>query len=544
MGPLQQMISKHGALCFVLHSHIPYVRGTGHWPHGEVWLYEAIAETYLPILESLGRLQSQKLPVQLTLSLTPVLLEQLTDERIKDGFLAYVGERAEAAEADRRYFERSGQPAMQALAEGHLAFYRDSRRAFESRFGGDLVAAFRRLQENGMIELAVSAATHGYLPLLGDASVRLQLRTAGAAYERHFGRSPAAIWLPECGYRPGLEDLLEANGLRLFFAETFMVTGGQPSGVADQRSAGAYASLNPMAENAALLGQPILRSAHQAYYVDGSQVAVLGRDETTGRQVWSGAHGYPGDGAYREFHKQHPRSGLRYWRVTDPSVGLDRKEVYDEGAASRRTLAHANHFTSLVETELSMALESGEESPILVAAYDTELFGHWWAEGVSWLEAVIRKFGPRSDVHLVSASSFVDAHQPQRSVIIPEGSWGVGGGHYVWNNPANAWIWPQIASAESRLAEYAAEDEPDPARKRLLDQAARELLLMQASDWPFLMTSGQAAEFPAERFREHHARFEACLAACENATVDQTLAPVLWEEDRVFPEMDYRWLNP
>jgi 1,4-alpha-glucan branching enzyme len=538
------MNGKQGALCFVLHSHIPYVRGTGPWPHGEVWLYEAIAETYIPLLKSLGRLQSQLLPVQLTLSLTPVLLEQLADERIKSGFMAYAGQRAEAAEADRRYLERSGQPAMQALAERHLAFYRESRRAFESRFAGDLVSAFGRLQEDGVIEVATSAATHGYLPLLGDASVRLQLRTAVAAYQRHFGRNPAAIWLPECGYRPGLEGLLEASGLCLFFAETFMVTGGQPAGVADQSGAGAYASLNALPEIATLQGQPQLRSAHHAYYVDGSQVAVLGRDETTGSQVWSGAHGYPGDGAYREFHKQHRRSGLRYWRVTDHSAGLDQKQIYDEKLAARRMLAHANHFTALVEAKLNSALESGEESPVLVAAYDTELFGHWWAEGVPWLEAVMRRLGSTAVVNLVSASGYVDAYQPETSVIVPEGSWGVGGGHYVWNNQANSWIWPEIASAESRLANYANQGELDPARKRLLDQAARELLLMQASDWPFLMTSGQAAEFASERFAEHHARFEECLAACESATVDRTLAPALWEEDRVFPEMDYRWLNP
>ncbi len=340
------MSSRQGALSFVLHSHIPYVRGTGAWPHGEVWLYEAMAETYLPLLVSLNRLVSEGLPVHLTVSLTPILLDQLADARIQQGFMAYTSQRAEAADADRRYFERTGQPALQALARRYVAFYRESRRTFEARFGGDLVSAFGALQDDGVIEIATSAATHGYLPLLGDPSVRLQLRTAVEGYKRHFGRKPVAIWLPECGYRPGLETHLAARGLRLFFTETFMITGGRPAGVADQDWSGVYAMLRSVPESPAVKASEELRSAHRAYFVEGSDVAVIGRDERTGSQVWSGALGYPGDGAYREFHKQSPRSGLRYWRVTDHMAGLDRKQIYEEQLAERRVLGHANHFMS------------------------------------------------------------------------------------------------------------------------------------------------------------------------------------------------------
>ncbi len=539
----RSMSGQQGALSFVLHSHIPYVRGTGSWPHGEVWLYEAMAETYLPLLNALHRLDKRQIRAHLTLSLTPVLLDQLADDRIQRGFMAYAGQRAEAAEADRAYFERTGQPAMQALAEQHLSFYRESGRAFESRFDGDLVSAFGALQDDGLIEIATSAATHGYLPLLGDASVRLQLKTAVAGYERHFGRRPQAIWLPECGYRPGLEDHLQANGLQLFFAETFMVTGGRPSGVADQSRSGAYASLVDVPEHAPAGEQAALRSAHRAYFVDGSQVAVLGRDEKTGSQVWSGAYGYPGDGAYREFHKQSDRSGLRYWCVTDYAAGLDQKQIYDEKLAAKRVAAHAAHFVDLVHSELQHAFDSGEETPILLAAYDTELFGHWWAEGISWLETVLGRAAWVDDFHLVSASEYVAANPPDASVAVPEGSWGAGGGHDVWDNAATAWVWPEIKAAERDLAHKAGLADHDASGEILLNQAARELLLMQASDWPFLITSGQAESFASDRFRAHHARFKACMAAIDSDSPDPGLARRLFDEDHVFPDIDYRWLN-
>lgn len=535
------MSPTKGSLCIVLHSHIPYVRGSGPWPHGEVWLYEAMAETYIPLLIMLRSLAKNHLPVRLTLCLTPILLDQLADTRVQNGFTAYLAERAGAADADHRYFERTGQTDLQWLAGHHVDFYRDTRRAFKTTFSGDLVSAFADLQDDGVVEIATSAATHGYLPLLGDASVGLQLSTAVAGYERHFARSPQVVWLPECGYRAGLEAQLETRGLRLFFAETFMVTGGMPTGVADQGPFGAYPSA--WASSGASSESPgPLRSPHRAYLVDDSDVAVIGRDARTGSQVWSGASGYPGDGAYREFHKQSARSGLRYWRVTDHSLPLDAKQLYDRELAGRRVLAHANHFIGLVREELQTSVALGDEAPVLAAAYDTELFGHWWAEGVAWLDVVLRRTATAGDIDLVSGLDYIDAHPPRGRVAVADGSWGVGGGHHVWNNQSNAWIWPIINAAEARLADIVSKDPQDAVRKELLDQAARELLLMESSDWPFLMTGGQASEFAGERFRLHLARFDQCMEACLQTSPDPSLVKSLWEVDSVFPDIDSRWI--
>ena len=200
---------------------------------------------------------------------------------------------------------------------------------------GNLVPAFRALQDAGILDILTCAATHAYLPLLShDESIHLQLRTAVESYKRHFGRPPRGIWLPECAYRPayftdenrerpGLEALLEAHGLSYFFAETHMIEGGLPVGVAAGEVIGPYGAVRrryvvPFSESR----PPQPTTTFQPYYVTDPQVAVLGRENRAGLQVWSSQWGYPGEYDYREFHKKDGRSGLQYWRGTGARVEL------------------------------------------------------------------------------------------------------------------------------------------------------------------------------------------------------------------------------
>lgn len=548
------MTDQPGALSFVLHSHIPFVREAGVWPHGEVWLFEAMAECYIPVLDCLFRLHEEHLPVHLTLSVTPVLLEQLADPLLQSHFEGYLTDQLSRAESDRQFFERSGRPNMQALAQRHTAFYRGIRRLYAGRLGGSLVGALARLEDAGVIEIATSAATHAYLPLLSrDASIRLQLETARHTHRRHFGHFPTTIWLPECAYRPavtrrgggqrpGLEALLEPLGLSLFFAETFMVTGGRPESVADDDVIGIYQAV----QAAALPAEPKsrrarLRSSHHPYWVRGSQVAVLGRDHRTGSQVWSGAHGYPGDAFYQEFHKRHEGSGLRYWRVTGRELDLDHKQRYEPERAAARVSAHARHFVHLAAEQLQHAAEAGGGTPILVSAYDSELFGHWWREGVDWLEAVLRASASAPGIRLMTAGEAVRRHPPRRSVRVPEGSWGAGGGHAVWRNDSNAWIWPEIEAAEAALGANIRAGELASPDKPRLNQAARELMLMQASDWPFLISTGQAADYAAERFRVHRQRLYQVLGAPGAAPAEPGAIQRIFEKDNLFADLDAGW---
>lgn len=546
-------MSSQGAFAFVLHSHIPYVRQAGMWPHGEEWLHEAQAETYIPLIDALNRLTGEGRRVRITLTLTPVLLEQLADPDVRSHFKAYLADRRTAAEEDRLRFEREGQPHLANLAQAYRERYRSVLRSYEETYSGDLVGAFRDLQERGVLDVATSAATHAYLPLLAnDASIHLQLAAAAQTHERHLGRRPRAIWLPECAYRPGyyteagalrpgLERLLEVHGLALFFAETHMIEGGAPVGMAAGQGFGPYGSID---RDYVIPTGGVLES-HRAstlrpYWVGESRVAVIGRDNPTGMQVWSSEHGYPGDFDYREFHKKDSHSGLQYWRVSGKDIDLGMKDGYAPAQAARRVESHAGHFVSLVARRLEEGRGQGFDFPLVSSHYDTELFGHWWYEGVSWLEQTLRRLASNPQIELTTPLDYLDQHPPTASLHVPEGSWGAGGGHHVWDNESNHWMWDEIHRCEAKYQQVAGTPERAP-QLPALKQLARELLLMQASDWPFLVTTGQAPVYAEERFRQHVQRFDQLAGQLSEGTVDNEFLAAIWESDKVFPDIDPSW---
>jgi 1,4-alpha-glucan branching enzyme len=554
---MEREMSKVGAFTFVLHSHLPYARQAGRWPHGEEWLHEATAETYVPLLDALYDLMEEGVPGRLSLTLTPILLEQLADDDVRANFLTYLEEKIEAASADVPRFTQAGEDHFAFLAGYYRDWYSQVRKSYSDRFSGDLVAAFRKLQAAGVLEIVTCAATHGYLPLLSrDASINLQLHTAIESYKRHFGTIPRAIWLPECAYRPayieqdgrtrpGIEHFLVKHGIALFFAETHMVEGGRPVGLAAGEAIGPYGAvvrryLVPISE--VKPSQPT--TTYLPYAVGTPDVAVIGRNNRTGLQVWSAEWGYPGEFDYREFHKKDGISGMQYWRVTGSKIDLANKDAYHPDWATYKVGQHADHFAHLVETLLTEYHENTGGFGIIAANYDTELFGHWWFEGVNWVREVLRRLARSEIVDLTTASDFVASHPPETVIHLPEGSWGAGGTHFVWNNADTQWMWPIVHHAEQRM-ESAVEEHPAArgAKRAVLDQAARELLLLQASDWPFLVTTGQAGEYAIQRFRQHVERFHDLLDTLDQAKPDASLVEELWEKDKVFPEIDYRWFQ-
>lgn len=550
-------MGKAGAFSFVLHSHLPYARQAGRWPHGEEWLHEAAAETYIPLLNALNELADDGVPARLTLTLTPILVEQLADDDVRRNFLDYLDQKILAAEQDIPRFEQQIDPHMAHLAGFYRDWYGEVRRSYVERYQGDLVGAFRRLQDQGVLEIATCAATHGYLPLLDrDESIALQLKTAVESYKRHFGRPPRCIWLPECAYRPayvaedgrerpGLETMLERYDLKLFFTETHMIEGGLPVGIAAGEVIGPYGAVTrrylvPFSEVA-----PAQRATtYLPYLVNTSDVAVLGRNNRSGLQVWSAEWGYPGDFDYREFHKKDGVSGMQYWRVTGARVDLGDKDAYHPDWAAWKVGEHSRHFAYLVAELLnSFQTETGTYG-IVSANYDTELFGHWWFEGVEWIREVLRELAASPTVELTTASAYLDAHPPQVAINLPEGSWGAGGNHFVWDNAETRWIWPIIHAAEHRMAAaVTAHRKASGGERTLLNQAARELLLLQSSDWPFLVTTGQAKEYAIQRFVQHVERFQALLDSLDRGQPDLDLTAELWEKDKIFPDIDYRWFD-
>jgi 1,4-alpha-glucan branching enzyme len=426
------------------------------------------------------------------------------------------------------------------------------------------------LQSEGFIEIITSAATHAYLPLLSrDSSLHAQMRTGTRSYERLFGRRPSGAWLPECAYRPayvtedgqkraGLESLLAAFGLRFFFAETHTITGGQPVGVAAGEVIGPYSYVK---RRYAIPANPMLQTperpatTYQPYLVGNSgngreaglpsNVAVIGRNNETGMQVWSAKNGYPGDFDYREFHKKAGTSGLRYWRVTGVDVDLADKDIYNPEWARYKTDQHAEHFVHLVGDLLRDAQRASGRSGLVASIYDTELFGHWWFEGVDWLGKALRNLAANADLELTTAGRYIERHPPTEALLIPESSWGSSGTHFTWDNGETHWMWEPIHEAEARMERFAVRyADADETQAVVLDQAARELLLLQSSDWPFLVTTGQAREYAIQRFSQHLERFNKLLVGLENGSPNRELAEEYWELDKLFPDIDFRWFAP
>ncbi len=549
---------NYGSFMIVLHSHLPFYRKAGMWPFGEENLYECMAETYLPLLNALVELREEGVRPSVTLGITPILAEQLADPYLQNGFIEYIDTRIKAVQEDVDRYPDAETPHSEHLAflaNYYLKWYQDTRRDFIERYGKNLLSGFKSLQDSGHIEIITSSATHGFSPLLGnDASLEAQFKTGVETYKRHFGRDPKGYWLPECAYRPAKEEtdpltgqvtvrpsidaFLFKHGLDYFFTEYHAIEGGVSSGA--RRVVGAYGNIQyiplPARPETGL-------STYEAYWMKDYPVAVMGRNDRASFQVWSAAHGYPGDGLYREFHKKDLNSGMHYWRLTSKDCDLAYKMLYDPVLAIEKTKENADHFVTLVYHMLKERYETTGEQGLVMVSFDTELFGHWWFEGVHWLKHILRMFDRCEGVALQTASEYLAANPPRTAMALPESTWGQGGHYWVWQNHHTEWMWPMIHAAERRMVELSREyqTESDPLKVRLLNQAARELLLLESSDWPFLVTTFQAKDYAIERFRKHLDNFWQLVHMLDHDRIEEHLLVEMEETNNPFPNVDYRW---
>lgn len=542
---------KKGAFVLFLHCHIPFCRMAGRWPHGEEWLHQAASETYLPLLKALYSLKQEGYPFHLCLGMTPILIEQLSDPLILENLEDFLKLKISRAYADLKRNE------VAYLARFYYQFYQDLLESFVEEFGRDIISAFKRLQDEGLIEIATSAATHAYLPLLSrDSSIYAQIKVGIESYKQRFGTSPSSFWLPECGYRPsfyseagyikpGLEYFLEKEGIKVFFVETHTIEGGEPVGKAKGEVIGPYAII-PRRYLVPISGyiEPRRKTTYQPYWVGNSGVAVLGRNNRTSLQVWSADHGYPGDFRYREFHKKDSISGLQYWRVSDARKDLATKELYHPDWAQQAVLEHSHHFASLIEGLLSDYYQQSGNYGIVLSAYDAELFGHWWFEGIMWLKEVLKLLSRSKIVELTTPSKFIKEHPPDEALFLPESSWGQGGGHFTWDNIDTKWVWEIIHKAEREMEELVSQyPEAEDKEREILCQIGRELLLLQSSDWTFLITTGQAKDYAIMRVLRHWERFQNLAQLLKEGKVENALieSRLLYASDNPFPLLDYKY---
>lgn len=522
-----------GYLALVLHAHLPYVRHPEYDSfHEESWLFEAIAETYIPLLQAFERLVSDGVPFRVTLSLSPTLVTMLRDPLLQQRYREHVDRLLELAREE--VARHRGDPAFEELARFYVRRIKAGLLAYEQHYQCDLVGGFIALRDAGVLELVTSTATHGYLPLLRTvpSTVRAQLLVATTAHTKTFGRGPEGLWLPECGYYTGLDRALADAGLHYVVLESHGLLHAVPA-----PSGGVFAPVETPAG-----------------------IVAFGRDPACARDVWSTRDGYPADPNYREFYRdvgfdRDPTdlarflrdghaptyTGLKYFKITGQT---ENKAPYQPVVAQQRAVAHAEDF---IRRRLHTAESSGPvggRPPIMVAPYDAELFGHWWFEGPQWLESVIRSVHrTEGRLETIALGDYLARHGAAQVCTPAASSWGSEGYNGYWLNTDNDWIYPHLHGAARRMETMAQSALREPAgtpRDRMLRQAARSLLLAQASDWAFIMKTQTTVPYATTQVRDHLARFQYLDRCLREGTVDQARLRALEYLDAVFPDVDYR----
>lgn len=520
-----------GDLCLIFHGHLPFVRHPEH-PHflEEHWFFEALTETYLPMLEIWEGWSRDGIPARVSVSLSPTLISQMADPLLLERYLSYLDRLIALAERECELY--ASRHPFQALARMYLDRFQALRTRIRSAYGGDLIEPFRRLEKSGRIELMTTAATHAFLPLhLQHApTVRTQIRVGIETFARFFGHAPAGFWLPECGYDPALETDLAEAGCRFFFIETHGMV---------------YADPKPPNGVYAPVGRP-------------GGLSVFGRDPESSNQVWNAETGYPGHPDYREYYRDlgselddettrrylHPdglriRTGIKYYRITSAS---DSKEPYVPDRAAARARIHAEDFLDHRERQMEDLGSQTDRPPLIVTPFDLELFGHWWYEGPIWLDHLVRRAAARSPaIGIITPSDYLGRYPPSPPARPAASSWGVRGYNEVWLNPKNDWIWPLLYRG-ARALSLRIRDHPSArgVLRRALNQALRELLLAQSSDWPFMLKTGRHAEYAAERIRGH---IEAVFGLTDEIgaeAINEERLSALEQRNNLFPFLDYR----
>lgn len=518
-----------GYLALVLHAHLPYVR---HLDEPAVleekWLFEAITECYIPLINVFDRLTAQGVDFRITLSLSPPIITMLKDSLLQERYVRHLTGLLALTEAEMDRVD--GDPLFSPVVN-HYHDQLTKTLRFYHECDGNLLAPLSRLSGAGKLELITCCATHGYLPLMLTPEARRgQVAAAAQLFTREFGQPPQGIWLPECGYTPGIDNILKDYGITYFLVDTHGILNARPT------PAG---------------------GVHAPIYCP-SGVAAFARDPESSRQVWDRISGYPGDYHYREFYRDigydldqdyiarflptggfPGDTGLKYYRITGPNID---KQPYQPALALGRARFHAENFVFNRSLQVKHLASHMDTPPLVVAPYDAELFGHWWYEGPRWIEFVLQRLhGGPDGVVATTPGDYLKAYPENEVAVMDMSSWGAGGYSEMWLNPSNDWLYRHLHRAETLMVELADLhlDDCTTNEHRALNMAARELLLAQASDWAFILKTGTNAAYAKRRTQEHIFRFNTLYDQLYSHQVDINTVSDLEARDKIFPDLDF-----
>jgi len=519
-----------GLVGLTLHAHLPFVRNPKHPRFLEKdWLFEAISETYLPMLRMFNKLRSEGVPFRVTVSLSPTLCGMLADKLLQSRYVEYAERLLDLG--TKEIVRTMDQPDFNRLAKMYCSMHKNNLEDFNELYRQNILIGFRSLEDSGHLVLITTAATHAFLPLFQEypQAVKAQIELAIMSHISHFRKKPKGFWLPECGFYPGLEKILASYDIDYFYTAAHALT------LADKKvDRGVYAPVNC-----------------------GNGISAFARDYGLSQAVWSEDDGYPVDRVYREFyrdigfdldtdylrpylHKPDIRSftGFKYWAITSKS---NIKTVYDPELANKRVLEHAGNFIYMIKRKTQSLESSLDRPPFFSIPFDAELFGHWWFEGISWFEQVLRLMAKEDQVELTTPERYLNQYPDNQQVQPALSSWGNKGYASVWVDGSNDWMYRHLHRSIDRMTELV-ERFPDQIslKGRFLKHAAREVLLAMASDWPFVVSNGTSVEYAQHRLKEHLHNFNLVYEnMCRNSVNTEWLTRTE-KKTNLFPDIDYR----
>ncbi len=521
----------------ILHSHLPFVKHPEYdYYLEEHWLFEAMSETYIPLLMKIKQLVDKNIDFRLTISVTPPLAEMLSDKYLILQYLKYLDKLIELSQKEMNRLINNEE--NQSLAIFYNKKFEDIKSFFINFLDLNILKGYKSFSDLGKLEIITCGATHGYLPLLREnvRSVEVQIELAVEAHSKYFGKSPDGIWLPECAYYEGLDEILKKYGLKYFFLESHGLTDGKPKP--------RYAVYAPV------------------HTLNG--LTAFARDPESSKQVWSSEAGYPGHPVYRDFYRDigydleldyikpyiNPDgnrvfTGVKYFKITGDT---EHKELYDPAVAFQRTKLDAEDFSSKRNKQIEDISAFVDRPPLIVSPYDAELFGHWWFEGPDFLYHVFCEIEKNKAIKPILPNEYLNAYPKNQTVCPCPSSWGEGGYYGLWLNKNNDWIYRHLHYMADTIEKLANEhynmvdDGTDvyQINGRTLNQLARELLLAQSSDWAFLVSQETAVDYSIKRTKEHISNFNNLLKGFLSGKVDKKLLEWLEYKNSIFEDLDFR----
>lgn len=519
-----------GYVSLVLHSHMPFVR------HPEVedsleerWLFEAISECYIPLIQVFDSLIRDNINFKITMSITPPLMAMLQDDYLNKRYLQYLNNSIELSV--KEIIRTKNDNALNKLAHFYNERFNNILNTYKD-YDNRIMNAFKKFSKLGNLEIITCSATHAILPLLtiNPETIKAQIATAVESYRNCIGHDPEGIWLPECAYTNSLDDILKEFGIKYFISESKAVINSSP-----RAKYGTYAPISTP-----------------------NGVCTFGRDMESSKQVWSSYMGYPGDYDYREFYRdigyEEPMeyiapyinqsgiridTGIKYHRITGKT---DIKEYYNRENAVNKFKEHAAHFARERDKQISCASENMDVPPIILCPYDTELYGHWWFEGPDFINEFIRVSVQESqNYELITPGEYLKINPKVQCCNPSPSSWGENSDFSVWLNPSNHWIYRELHKCERDMVRLAnTYKKASKLQRKALNQAARELMLAESSDWPFIIKNNTTTQYATRRLNTHIERFSKLYECITKDYIDVTYLNSIESLDNIFPDIDYK----